>query len=66
MEQKTELMGPPERGPWVRVSGNGLDVTLRVDGEGDREILRAVLDTCERRRYGKAGAFKKAADASRH
>lgn len=53
MGQKVELMGPPERGPWVRVRGKGFDVALRVDDDDDREILRLALEMGERRRHGK-------------
>ena len=49
---KTALMGPPERGPFVRVVGKGFDVAIRVEDSDDREIVRLALEMGERRRYG--------------
>lgn len=47
------LMGPPERGPWVRVKGLEFDISIRVDDDDDKNILALALELCERRRYGK-------------
>jgi len=48
-----KLMGPPEKGPTIRITGKGLDLLLVVNSESDREIVQMFLDAAERRRFGK-------------
>ena len=48
----SELMGPPERAPFVRVVGKGVDVTILPESKLDQEIIRLALEMAERRRYG--------------
>lgn len=47
------IMGPPDRGPVVRIIGKGIDVWIRVESDEDHEIMRLALEVAERRRYGK-------------
>lgn len=37
---------------WVRVSGDGFCVSVQMDDDDDREIVRLALEMGERRRYG--------------
>lgn len=45
------LMGPPERGSVVRISGKGFYLGIRVDDGNDKEIVRLAMEMGERRRY---------------
>lgn len=47
----TNLMGPPEKGPVVKVVGKGLSVIIRVESEIDRDIIRLAMGIAERRRF---------------
>lgn len=49
-----QVMGPPARGPLVRVKGRGIDVHIRVDDEIDAEIVRMAMEIADRRRFGRA------------
>ena len=47
----------PMRGPLVRVTGEDMWVSLFVNDELDREILRLALEMAERRRHMKPAAI---------
>lgn len=51
-----QTMGPPSRGPVVRVTGSGISVNLRVETELDAEIIHMAMRIAERRRYGRVRA----------
>ena len=49
-----DLIGPPEKGPAVRIVGKGVDVLIRVEDEIDGEIVSLAMAMAERRRFGKS------------
>ena len=49
----SDKVGPPEKGPVVKVRGKGVSVIIRLESEIDYEILHHALEMAERRRYGK-------------
>ena len=51
---RTDLMGPPNRGPWVVIRASGIDLQLEVNDEIDSEIVQLAMDMAQRRRYAKA------------
>ncbi|OTI63212.1 hypothetical protein CAZ10_10285 [Pseudomonas aeruginosa] len=55
-----KLMGPPAPGPVVRVVARGMSVAIRVDDDGDAEIVRLALEMAQRRRWGVHGACQAA------
>ncbi len=50
-----ELMGPPEKGPIVKVFGKGISLSLCLEDKIDSVILDLALQMAERRRYGRSG-----------
>ena len=48
------LMGPPRKGPIVRIIGVGIDTVIRVNDALDAQIVSMLLECAERRRYANA------------
>lgn len=46
------LMGPPERGPWIRIVAEGLNMNIQVNDEMDKEIVDITMRVAEKKRYG--------------
>jgi hypothetical protein len=50
--ERIELMGPPNKGPYVTIYGAGIKLTIQVNDEIDAEIVGLGLGMAQRRRYG--------------
>jgi hypothetical protein len=52
--ENAERMGPPKRGPWVIIHGDGIRINLQINDDADQEIMDEALKICQRRRLSRS------------
>lgn len=51
-ELETIVMGPPKRGPWIKIVAEGISMVIQMNDELDKNIVKTTLRVIEKKRYG--------------